>query len=489
MREKFEDREAIEKLQKECRDLETIFNLSLDEIFVTDGNGTCIRVNPVCERNTGRQVNELVGKNVRDLVNEGIFTPSATLKVLEEKQPVTVIQSTSSGKRLHVTSTPVFNAEGELTLVISNTIDITEVLSLKEKVKEMEELIETYNDQISELKNADYSYGSKIIAKSPAMIKILELLGRVSKVDSTVLLLGESGVGKTEIAKWVHEESNRKDGNFVEINCGAIPPSLFESELFGYEPGSFSGALSSGSKGLIELADKGTLFLDEVGELPLDLQTKLLQVIQSKSFMRIGGRVTKKVDIRIIVATNRNLEEMVRKGEFRQDLFYRLSVIPIEIPPLRERRDELIELIFKLLDYINKKYMSNKVLSPQLLDELVSYDWPGNIRELENTLERLVVTTDGVLIDKELENQSSNEPHLYEEINEVSHLTKNNLLEKILGSGELSLDNRLELVEKEILTHFMDSLGTTRKVAKHLNSSQSTISRKCIKYNIKPTHK
>ncbi|WP_144554084.1 sigma-54-dependent Fis family transcriptional regulator [Peribacillus simplex] len=485
MKQEFDMKKSVEELQKENAELETIFNLSLDEIFVTDGNGTCIRVNPVCEKNSGRLVSELIGRNVRDLVKEGIFTPSATLKVLEERKPATVIQSTPSGKRLHVTSTPVFDESGELSLVISNTIDITEILSLKEKIREMEELIETYNNQITELKSTDQLYGKKILAKSPEMIKILELLGRVSKVDSTVLLLGESGVGKTEIAKWVHEQSNRS-GNFVEINCSAIPPALFESELFGYEPGSFSGALSSGSKGLVELADKGTLFLDEVGELSIDLQTKLLQVIQSKAFMRVGGRTTKKVDIRIIVATNRNLEEMVRNGEFRQDLFYRLSVIPIKVPPLRERRDELIELIFTLLDRANKKNKSNKILSPHLLDELVSYDWPGNIRELENTLERLVVTTDGVLIDKEVDVKNTEESKSFGNEKDISP-QKNDLFKEILSNSELGLDERLELVEKEILKYYIDNLGTTRKVARHLKSSQSTISRKCIKYNIKTT--
>ncbi|MFE7083286.1 sigma-54 interaction domain-containing protein [Priestia megaterium] len=478
----------VARLEKERAELQQIFNLSLDEIFVTNGEGVCIKVNPICEKNTGYSVDQLVGKNVNDLVAEGIFTPSATLKVLKEKEPVTVIQSTSNGKRLHVTSTPVFNEEGELDLVISNTIDITEVLMLKEKVKEMEYLIETYNNKISQLQNEENLYGHKIIARSSVMIKILELLGRVAKVDSTVLLLGESGVGKTEIAKWIHEESSRKKQNFIEINCATIPPSLFESELFGYEPGAFTGALKSGSKGLIELANNGTLFLDEIGELSLDLQTKLLQVIQHKSFMRVGGRERKEVDVRIIVATNRDLEEMVRVGKFREDLFYRLSVIPVNIPPLRERREELIELIFSFLDRINQNYNCNKVLSPQLLDELVYYDWPGNIRELENTLERLVVTTNGTLIDKEFNVGYSNKSNLLDALKvKVNH--ENYLTNKIFDDDNMSLNTKLEMVEKQILESFLKKLGSTRKVAKALKSSQSTISRKCIKYGIKTTQK
>ncbi|TCP21504.1 PAS domain S-box-containing protein [Scopulibacillus darangshiensis] len=474
----------IEKLEHEILELETIFELSMDEIFVTDGAGNCIRVNPACQKNCGKSVDELVGRNVRDLVAEGIFTPSATLKVLETKEPVTVIQTTSNGKRLHVTSSPVFNDSGELIFVISNTIDITEVLSLKEKIKEMEELIESYNIQLNELKSNNQYYGNKIVAKSPSIVKILELLGRVAKVDSTVLLLGESGVGKTEIARWIHDESTRKNASFVEINCGAIPPNLFESELYGYESGAFSGSLSSGKKGLIELADNGTLFLDEIGELSIDLQTKLLQVIQNKSFMRVGGRKTKKVDIRIIAATNRDLDKMVRDGAFRQDLYYRLSVVPIEVPPLRDRREELIELIFSLLDRINAKYNSNKMLSPNVLEELTAYDWPGNIRELENTLERLVVTTDGILIDKGLTNQPPAKNFKEEPKQDKAFYDKGDFVAELFNNNELSLEERLESVEKELLSYYMKKLGSTRKVADFLSSSQSTISRKCIKYKI-----
>lgn len=478
----------VEMLQKQVDELETIFQLSQFESFVTDGNGICIRANSVCAQNMGLDESEIIGRNVRDLVKQGIFNPSATVQVLEERRTVHVIQSLSNGQKLHVTSTPVFDENGELELIISNAMDISEVLSLKDKMKEMERLVEIYNNRMANQRKAETLYGSKIVAKSPAMVQIMELLSRVSKVNSTVLLLGESGVGKTEIAKWIHGESDRSEGEFVEINCGAIPASLFESELFGYEPGSFSGGLSTGKKGLIELADKGTLFLDEIGELSLDLQVKLLRVIQSKAFMKIGGRKTKEVDIRIIAATNRDLKKMVQNGEFRQDLYYRLAVVPIKVPPLRDRRDELIELIFSLLDRINKKYDSKKVLAPHLLEELVEYDWPGNIRELENTLERLVVTTEGTLIDKMLKVKHTNESKTVVDESQKQQ-EEHDLYKEIINRSELSLDKRLELVEKEILTHYMNEFGSTRKVAKILNSSQSTISRKCQKYNIKMNQK
>lgn len=470
-----------EEIIKKLEIFEIIFKLSSDEIFVTDRNGICILVNPACEKNSGLPVNELLGRNVQEIVDQGIFSPSATLMVLEKKETVSIIQTTSQGKRLFCTSTPVFDESNEIVLVISNTIDVTEVFSLKEKIVVMEELIENYNDQLTKISMKNPTFGTRIVANGPKMTKILNLLERLSKVDSTLLLLGESGVGKTEVAKWVHENSNRKNHTFVEINCGAIPLNLFESELFGYDAGAFSGALAAGRKGLIEHADKGTLFLDEIGELSLELQTKLLQVIQSKSFIKVGGREKKTVDVRIITATNRNLEEMVLNGEFRQDLFYRLSVVPVTIPPLRDRHEDLIDLILLLLDRINKKYNTNKILSPNLLKMFMTYHWPGNIRELENKLERLVVTTRGVVIEHDLDfSYNDSTDHLNEEYID----TDLRLFDEVFGDSNLSLNRRLEIVEKEILKRYLNRLGSTRKVASILKSSQSTISRKCINYDL-----
>lgn len=479
---------STDELQKKIAELEEIFDLSLYEIFITDTYGTCVKVNPICAENIGVKPEELLGRNVKDLVNEGIFMPSATLKVLEEKQPVTLIQTTVSGKKLHLTSTPVFNEAGEITLVISNAIDITKLFSLKDKMREMEQVIENYHKRNANISNNQSQYGNKIIAKNPAMIQILELLMRVSRVNSTVLLLGESGVGKTEIAKWIHERSNRSQGNFIEISCDSIPSSLFESELFGYEAGSFSGALSSGRQGLIEVAENGTLFLDEIGDLSLDLQTKLLQVIENKSFKKIGSMRARRINTRIIAATSKSLQELVNQGKFHEELYNHLSVIPIKIPPLRERRDELIELIFSLLDRINIKYNSMKILSPKLLEDLITHDWPGNIRELENTLERLIVTSDDVVIDRELRVYPAKEKQSVQQ-NETEQLLHSEKYLDVLTNSKLSLDERLEMVEKEILEYYMEKLGSTRKVAKYLQTSQSTVSRKCLKYNIKMNQK
>lgn len=470
---------------QEINELEMIFKQSLNEIFVADGNGVCIQANPACEENFGIPASELIGMNVYDLVEKGIFYPSATLKVLEEKKPITLIQSTAQGKRLYAVATPVFENE-QVSRVISTTIDITEVLSLKRKIKEMEELIDNYNKEIKKLKTDKWHQNGKIVVKSRSMQRIFELLQLVATVDSTVLLLGETGVGKTEIAKWIHHASSRQEKHFAEINCAAIPATLFESELFGYEPGSFSGASPSGSEGLIGSAEGGTLFLDEIGELPLNLQTKILQLIQNKTYRKIGSKQLNTADVRIISATNQNLENLVKAGKFREDLYYRLSVVPITIPPLRNRPEDLIKLIHMILNEFNETYQTNKVFSAQTMETLVSHQWPGNIRELKNTIERMFVTTRGMKIDKTLDFLNLTSLNDFKELTttEYTNDTELTILSKALSVEEdLSLNERLDMIEKEILERFQHKYKTTRQVAKQLHSSQSTISRKILKYN------
>lgn len=473
----------ISELQEKIRELEAVFQSSHDEIFVSDEKGTCIRVNPACERHYGLQGIELVGRNVYDMVEKGVFYPSATVVVLEEKRPVTLIQTTSTDRRLLVTANPVFDHQGNLTRVVSNSKDITEIISLKQQVEEMEKAIQDYSDQLERLRKASSGITGTLTVKSKSMIRVIQLLERVSQVDTSVLLLGESGAGKTEVARWLHSISNRKKGTFVEVNCGAIPPNLFESELFGYEAGSFSGALSSGKIGLLESAHKGTLFLDEIGELPLDLQTKLLQVIQSKSFMRVGGREAKRIDVRFIAATNQNLEKMIDMGTFRKDLYYRLNVVPVTIPPLRDRPEDLVEMIFVILDRINKKYGFQKMLSPSVTDHLLAYQWPGNVRELENVLERLAITADASVIYSDglfdmlrgtgmASGEACERPSKEEYVN------------MLIRNPHLSLNEMIGVLEREVIAHFIKELGSTRKVAERLGVSQSTISRKCQEYSI-----
>lgn len=233
-----------------------------------------------------------------------------------------------------------------------------------------------------------------IIAESPEMKNLLALVNRIAAYDSTVLILGESGVGKEVIANFIHLNSSRSHEPYIKINCTAIPESLLESEFFGYEPGSFTGALRQGKAGIFEVADNGTVFLDEIGDLPLSLQGKLLRVLQEGEVMRIGGTKIRKVNLRIITATNKSLLGLVNKNLFREDLYYRLNVIPILIPPLRERRDDIVSLLNYFKEKYQIKFLIRKYFTPEAYDLLINYEWPGNVRELRNVVERLFVMTE-----------------------------------------------------------------------------------------------
>lgn len=456
--------QELEALNKE---LESIFESSYDEIFVVDGNGIALRVNSACERNYGLKAAEIIGKSVFELEKTGIFTPSVTREVFEKKERVNLIQKTKAGRHLLVAANPVFNNEGELIRVVCNSRDLTEVLKLKKQLDEKEKLIKEYNDQLKEMKEKQEKQATytEVIYESTQMQKIVELIEKLALVDSTVLLLGESGVGKTLLAKKIHDRSSRKKEKFYKLNCGAIPENLIESELFGYEEGSFSGAKKGGKKGIIEYAHKGTLFLDEIGELPFNLQVKLLHVLQEKTFQRIGGTEDIAVDVRIIAATNKDLQEMVKEKRFREDLYYRLNVIPIDIPPLRERKEDIYPLIKYYLDKVNEKYNKYHDLDPRTISILLDYEWPGNIRELENMIERLIVTADEEVITPD---QLPN--HLF-----VEEATKND-------NEDISLKEWLEVKEKEIIETMYNKYNSSYKVAEVLKISQSSANRKIRKY-------
>ncbi|HHV61935.1 MAG TPA: sigma 54-interacting transcriptional regulator [Firmicutes bacterium] len=315
------------------------------------------------------------------------------------------------------------------------------------------------------------SLDASIVAYSVEMGRVLQLASKVANVNSTVLLLGESGVGKEVVARYIHRTGYRKAGPFIKINCGAIPETLLESELFGYETGAFTGAKREGKPGMIELASGGTLFLDEISELPLNLQVKLLQVIQERQLVRIGGIRPIEVDIRIIAATNRDLQAMVREGTFRADLFYRLNVVPIRVPPLRERRDDIVPLIYHFLERFNQKYHRDMSISEEAKDRMLAYEWPGNVRELENLMERLVVTVDAPAILP---------CHLPEEVRGEGRATP--CKGAVYVRGIVPLKEATEEVERQIITRALERNESTYRIAKLLGVNQSTVVRKIRKY-------
>ncbi|MCA1203694.1 sigma-54 interaction domain-containing protein [Priestia flexa] len=459
-------KEQYEKYKAENIDLKAIFETSYDVIYVSDGQGNTIRASSACLELWGKTEEELIGRNVIDLEKEGIYNPSITRLVLEQKQKISAIQTTKEGRRLMVVGTPIKNEEGKIIRVVNASRDVTEVSQMQSEITEMKRLIEGYKQELMELKKGQTDK-MKFISSSKKMEKTLELARRVANVDSTVLILGESGVGKEMIANLIHQSSGRRDNPFIKVNCGAIPENLLESELFGYEGGAFTGAKKEGKMGLFEVSNKGTLFLDEIAEMPLALQVKLLRVLQEKEVMRIGSAKSVPINVRIIAATNRNLHEEVKNGKFREDLYYRLNVIPLSILPLRERREDILPLANYFIKQFNQKYMTQKVLSAETAEAFQLYSWPGNVRELQNMIERLIVMSDG---------DDIQHLHLPEEI---TNLSTNR--DKVQVLDILPLKECMELAEQQLLKLAKQKYISTVKIADVLKVNQSTISRKLQK--------
>lgn len=388
------DWEFHSNIYEAVRRLDAIIESSYDGIYITDGDANTIMINRSYEIISGLKKEEVLGKNMRDLVAEGVISSSGTLLAMKLRDSVTLEQEFKTGKRAIITSTPTFDEKDHIVMVVTNVRDMTEIYDLKRQLVENEELAQKYHSEIEIIRRQIIGSGD-IVAKDAKTLDMLRMVNKVAQLDTTVMLLGETGVGKEKIATYIYKQSRRSDERFIKVNCGAIPENLIESELFGYEPGSFTGASKEGKMGLFEVADKGTIFLDEVGELPLDMQVKLLRVLQEQEVERIGAKEPVRIDVRVLAATNRNLEEMIAQKRFREDLYYRLNVFPIVIPPLRERRDDIVPLAENMLAELNKKYNLKKAFAPSAAMALTGYGWPGNVRELKNVVERAVIMSSG----------------------------------------------------------------------------------------------
>jgi len=449
-----------------CKELDAVIESSYDGIYITDGKANTLRINKSYENITGLRREDMINKNTYDLVKDGYISKSSTLMVLKNKQSNTIEQEFSTGKKVLVSSNPIFDEEGNISLVVTNVRDITELYELEEELAKNMKLTEKYHSEIEAMR-IQYLNLTDMIAQDKVMINLLEVAKRVANVDTTVLILGETGVGKEEIAKFIHKNSMRHEKNFIKINCGAIPQNLIESELFGYVKGAFTGANKEGKMGLFEVADGGTVFLDEIGELPLDIQVKLLNVLQEGEVERVGSVNTIKIDVRVLAATNRNLEDMTKEKTFRADLYYRLNVVPLVVPPLRERREDILPLVQHFLSELNRKYNFEKTFTIEAMNTLYNYSWPGNVRELKNIVERVIVMSASNKIfesDLSMENsQSSNE--------------KNN------GYDDLcSLKEAVGKVEARLISKAYENAGNVRDAAKILGIDASTFVRKRKKY-------
>lgn len=368
-----------------------ILNSIYDGLYITDGNANTILINQAYEEVSGLRRENVLGKNMREIIHTGLIDRSGSLYVLESRRPVTLEQTFRTGKRALITSTPHFDEAGNITMVITMVRDITEIYRLREQYQESETRRRLEVDFVQR----NQKFVSAMVAQDPHTLDVMAKAQKVAALDTTILLLGETGVGKEQFARYIYENSARSEQSFIGINCGAIPATLIESELFGYEKGAFTGANREGKMGVFESANKGTVFLDEVGDLPLEMQVHLLRVLQEMQVRRVGGVRSIPVDVRIIAATNRNLLEMVHEKTFREDLYYRLNVVPLVIPPLRERKADIRPLVETFLRELNRKYRYHKTFSKGAMELLHQYPWPGNVRELKNVVEQAVILSIG----------------------------------------------------------------------------------------------
>lgn len=370
--------------------LDIINNLQ-ESVFVTDGAGRVILVNPVATELLGVTQEDLLGYRVEDLIQRGYWSNSAVLKTLSTRTTAISTINCSNGTQNVSTSTPVFNEDGEIALVVTNSSGEKSLVHLYEILEREKRGSEMYQRELEHLK---HQKETKLIAESPTIKGTLKEALSAAQTDSTVIITGESGVGKDVIANYIHAQSRRSKHPFIDINCAAIPESLFEAELFGYEKGAFTGASAGGKAGLLEVAREGTLFLDEIGDLSLPLQSKLLRALENRAFRRVGGTESVRVTARIICATNRNLQEQIRLGAFRSDLYYRLNEFTLNLQPLRMRIEDIRPLAEHFLKEYNDKYGTQKTLSPFFLEAMETYPWPGNIRELRNVISRAYIVAE-----------------------------------------------------------------------------------------------
>ena len=444
-------------------------------INITDGNGRVLFLNEAQGRITGQHYSKYMGKTMFQVEKEKTVTNSATVSVLKSQSEVMLTQKVSNGKVFQVQGVPIKDETGKIKYVLNYLLDVSELAQIKEKISEIEAYKEKLENEYENLKKTLDKKGN-LVYQSNIMQKIVERAKKVAESDVTVLIFGPSGSGKEHIADIIHAESKRKDKAFVKINCAAIPEQLLESELFGYEPGAFTGGNPKGKKGLLEVADGGSLLLDEIGELPLSLQSKLLRVLQDHEVRRIGGSRTINVDFRLIASTNAPLREMIAEKKFREDLYYRLNVIEIAIPGLDKRREDIPLIVEHFIRLFNAKYGTSKTIDSDAIKYLAGEDYPGNVRELRNIVERLIIQSSGDRITLR---------DAYEALGIIKvNVRGNDISVNFENIMDASLKDMVAEYEKAILTEYMKIYGSGTAVAKKLKADQSTISRKLAKYKI-----
>ena len=476
----------VERLKRELQEtqsivetMKTVLDSAYEGIVVVDAHGIIQEINKAYCQFLGIRREDAVGKHVTEVIENtrlhiclesGIPERGFIQKIYGQPMVVHRIPIWRDGKVIGAIGVLIFQGVSEVYQIFKRLQDLSREASRKE---EKEKRAAPSRKQIFGL--------NSIIGRSPVIAEIKQMVRRAARVPSTVLITGESGTGKEVLAKAIHQSSPYADGNFISVNCAAIPESLLEAELFGYEEGAFTGAKKGGKPGKFQLAHKGTLFLDEIGDMPLYMQAKILRALEEKKVERVGGVEEMELDVRIIAATNKNLEEMVRKGQFREDLFYRLNIIRIHIPALRERKMDIPYLLAYHMERICEQFgLKQKEFTKEAMQVLMDYSWPGNIRELVNVVEWLVGMVDDQKIQKE---------HLPAHILSPQRLAKHGDKEgekrKIVAQTDTNWREIVDAYERErIKQALVEERGNKAAAARKLGMHRSTLYEKLKKYNL-----
>lgn len=463
----------LKRMEQLYSEVNTILETSYDGFTIIDGQGIITRVNKAHERITGSSPENMIGRHVLEAEKDGEFQNPVSMMVMKEKRTMTIRQKVKNGKFVTVTGNPVFDSDGQIRMVVCNVRDTSEIEAVKEKLLNTEMV---YQVELEHMRRQQ-AHVDQLIVFSPLMRQVMETTGHIADKETSVLVLGDTGVGKEVLAKKIHQISSRRDGPYLKINCCAIHENLLESELFGYEGGSFTGARKGGKAGLLEAARGGTLFLDEIGDISMELQVKLLRVLQEKEIVRVGGVKAIRIDTRFIFATNRDLKAMVAEGRFRKDLYYRINVMPITIPALRHRKEDIKPFLEFFLKKFNQKHGYDKQFTPELIAALCNYSWPGNVRELENLVERLVVSVYSNIIDTVHFTEPGN-------TSQASQLSAQEAFLDPSMSSHLRLRAAVETMEKRLITQALLEHGSMGRAASVLGVDRTTILRKISKYGI-----
>lgn len=465
--------------------LTDIFDNINEGIYILNRRGDYIYCNHAFIKMTNAGSKEaILALNAFQLVPEGQVSVSVAVLAFEQKKRLSIVNNVTTPKGYHyrqmATATPIFDGQGEVAYML---VEVVRLDIFRKRYQEAILLEDEYSVNAPEPDTTTEEREGRFIAESALMKHLLEVASQVAATDSTVLILGETGSGKEMLVNYIHRASARASRPLVEINCAALPENLLEAELFGYEKGAFTGALSTGKKGLVEAAHQGTLFLDEINSMPLSVQGKLLRVLESRRSKRLGAVKEREIDFRLLAATNQDLKACVEKGTFRADLYYRLNVIPLEVPPLRSRRDDIVPLTLYFLELYCKKYDRMKVLGRRALEQLQRYDWPGNVRELRNVVERLVVTSaSGVVEISQVPESLLDDGGATDKVPQVYPADWSSFYQ--YDPKGFSLKEYMEFCERKLLSDVLAEYKSTYKAAKFLKTDQSTIVRKKQKYHL-----